>query len=255
MKSDPLPTPNLPVGEWQGFRVHSFDIEGRTAILVEPDKACPSRIWAWKPEFFGAFPGLELELLRRGIFVFYLDLPDHYGCPEAVRVGDLAYAKVIESHALHRRTSFIALSRGGLFAFNWAAANPDKVACIYADNPVCDFKSWPAGWGSGPGSALDWQTCLARYGLDEASARQYAANPIDHIPVIAGHKISVLHVIGDKDDLVPVEENSGIIKSRMGELGGDYREIVRHGQGHHPHGLDDCSPIADFFANCGKWQN
>ena len=27
------------------------------------------------------------------------------------------------------------MSRGGEYAYTWATANPDKVSCIYADNP------------------------------------------------------------------------------------------------------------------------
>ncbi len=30
-----------------------------------------------------------------------------------------------------------------LYVFNWAAENPDKVACVYVDNPVLDLQSWP----------------------------------------------------------------------------------------------------------------
>ena len=43
------------------------------------------------------------------------------------------------------------MSRGGLIIYNWATANPKKVACIYGDAPVCDFKSWPGGKGKGKG--------------------------------------------------------------------------------------------------------
>lgn len=39
------------------------------------------------------------------------------------------------------------MSRGGVYAFNWAAVNPYKVAAVYVDNPVLDLKTWPAGLG------------------------------------------------------------------------------------------------------------
>jgi hypothetical protein len=35
------------------------------------------------------------------------------------------------------------MSRGGLIIYNCAVANPEKVAAIYGDAPVMDFKSWP----------------------------------------------------------------------------------------------------------------
>ena len=63
----------------------------------------------------------------------------------------------------------------------FAAAYPERVACVYADNPVCDFKSWPAGWGSSIGDAEAWARCLAAWELDDESAREHAGNPIDSL--------------------------------------------------------------------------
>ncbi len=37
--------------------------------------------------------------------------------------------------ALSRKPAFIGMSRGGEYSYTWATANPDKVSCIYADNP------------------------------------------------------------------------------------------------------------------------
>jgi hypothetical protein len=44
-----------------------------------------------------------------------------------------------------------------------------------------------------------------------------------------------------------IEENSGIIKSRYEAMGGTI-ELKKKGVGHHPHGLEDPSPILDFIA-------
>ena len=44
-------------------------------------------------------------------------------------------------------------------------ANPARVACIYADAAVCDFKSWPGGKGKGKGDAGEWRRVLKLYGL------------------------------------------------------------------------------------------
>ena len=57
------------------------------------------------------------------------------------------------------------MSRGGLIVYNWAAQNPEKVACIYADAPVMDFKSWPMGQGKSAGSAMDTKQLLNAYGF------------------------------------------------------------------------------------------
>lgn len=41
----------------------------------------------------------------------------------------------------NKKVALEGMSRGGLIVYNWAAQNPEKVACIYADAPVMDFKS------------------------------------------------------------------------------------------------------------------
>lgn len=57
------------------------------------------------------------------------------------------------------------MSRGGLIVYNWAVRNTDKVACIYADAPVMDIKSWPIGKGVHESSAEDVTRMLAAYGF------------------------------------------------------------------------------------------
>jgi len=55
----------------------------------------------------------------------------------------------------------VGVSRGGLYCYNWASQNPEKVACIYGDAPVCDVKSWPMGEGHVYG--LDDSTLLVEF--------------------------------------------------------------------------------------------
>jgi len=121
------------------------------------------------------------------------------------------------------------------------------VACIYADNPVCDFKSWPAGWGEGPGSPSDWRKCLDIYLFNEEEARAYPDNPVDRAAVIAKAGIPVFQVLGDADEVVPVEENGYVLRERFKAAGGKYREIIKPGALHHPHGLEDPTPVVDFI--------
>ena len=54
--------------EWYGFKMLGFDFNGRQSFLVIPDNPHPDGKWMLKTEYFGAFPELELELLRRGLY-------------------------------------------------------------------------------------------------------------------------------------------------------------------------------------------
>jgi len=49
-----------------------------------------------------------------------------------------------EQHGLSKKPAFIGMSRGGEFAYTWATIHPDKVSCIYADNPGPTRRSLPS---------------------------------------------------------------------------------------------------------------
>jgi len=51
---------------------------------------------------------------------------------------DAWYAYLTDKHGLSPKPGFIGMSRGGQFALRWATTHPDKVSCIYADNPGGD---------------------------------------------------------------------------------------------------------------------
>ena len=235
--------------EWNGFRRFDFEIAGKPVLVVVPKAAAEGRPWVWHGEFFGHKPAPDIELLKRGFHIVYVRVPDMLGAPGAVEDWNRCYQQLTEKHGLAKKVALVGLSRGGLYCYNWAAANPDKVACIYGDAPVCDFKSWPGGKGKGKGSPRDWKLVLERYGFaDDAAALASKQNPVDNLAPLAAAKVPLLHVYGDADDVVPWDENTGVIAERYRQLGGSITLIAKPGVGHHPHGLDDPTPIVKFIA-------
>ena len=177
-----------------------------------------------------------------------MSVPDMLGCPKAVAHWNAYYRELTEKYGLAKKAALVGLSRGGLYCYNWACANPDKVACIYADAAVCDFKSWPGGKSKGKGSPGDWQLVIQCYGFaNEAEALAYDKNPVDNLRPLAEAHVPLLHIYGDADDVVPWEENTGIVAERYKQLGGHITLIAKPGIGHHPHGLDDPTPIVEFI--------
>jgi pimeloyl-ACP methyl ester carboxylesterase len=233
--------------QWNGFDRYDFSVDGRDCLVVVPKAAAPGRPWIWRTEFFGHEPQADLALLNKGFHVVYLDVQDMYGAPVAIKHMDAFYDGLVGRRGLSKKTVLEGFSRGGLFAFNWAAAHPDRVACIYVDAPVCDFKSWPGGKGKGGGSPDDWRKCLQAYGLSEAEAMAYQHNPIDNLKPLAKAGVPLIHVVGDADEVVPLEENTAIVEKRYKELDGKITVIVKKGVGHHPHSLKDPAPIVDFI--------
>ena len=232
---------------WEGYACYEGPIDGRACKLVLPDEPDPRQRWAWRAVFFGDFPGVDLELVRRGFALAYMDVSDHYGCPAAVEHWDAFYRWATGTLGLHPRPALIGLSRGGLMVYNWAARHPDQTGCIYGDAPVMDFRSWPGGKGAAPGSPQDWQKCLQAYGLRESEALAYPLNPIDNLASLARLRVPIIHVCGTADEVVPVAENTAIAASRYSELGGEMTVILKGGAGHHPHGLEIPTPVVEFI--------
>jgi pimeloyl-ACP methyl ester carboxylesterase len=232
---------------WKGFKRADFVVAERKCIVVSPKVAAPGRPWIWRTEFFGNEPHADSALLTKGYYLVYIDVQNMYGAPVALDLMDQFYAYLIKNYQLNKKTVLEGFSRGGLFAFNWAALHPDKVACIYGDAPVCDFKSWPGGKGHGPGSPKDWQKLLAVYGFTEEQAMAYKLNPVDNLAPLAKAQIPVLIVCGDADKTVPVDENAFVVEKRYKELGGEIKVIVKPGADHHPHSLKNPAPIVDFI--------
>lgn len=234
--------------QWNGYARYDFQVEGKAVLVVAPKAVAPGRPWVWHGEFFGHKPAPDVALLGKGFHIVYMRVPNMLGCPRAVQHWNVFYKELTEKHRFAKKAALVGLSRGGLYCYNWAAANPDKVACIYGDAPVCDFKSWPGGKGKGKGSERDWKRVLNTYGFkNEAEALAYDKNPVDNLEPLVKAGVPLLHVYGDADKVVPWDENTGILAQRYRKLGGSIKLIAKPGVGHHPHGLDDSTPIIDFI--------
>ena len=171
-----------------------------------------------------------------------------YGAPIALDLMDKFYQHLTSNRGLNKKVVLEGFSRGGLYAFNWAAKHPDLVSCIYVDAPVCDFKSWPGGKGKSAGSTEDWKKLHAIYGFaSENEAMAYKLNPVDNLKPLAAAGIPVLAVCGETDDVVPMDENIGIVEERYKKYGGTIKVISKPNNGHHPHSLKNPSPIVEFI--------
>lgn len=233
--------------EWQGYEKRDVVVDGRNGFLIIPKQAAPGKPWIWRTEFFGHEPQADLALLEKGFHAVYLDVQNMYGSPVAMGHMDAFYQYATREFGLSRKVVLEGFSRGGLFSLNWATRNPDNVACIYNDAPVCDFKSWPGGKGKAKGSPGDWDRLKQQYGFsNDQEALDYQLNPIDNLAPLAKVRIPLLHVCGETDDVVPIDENTRLIEQRYKQLGGPITVISKPNCNHHPHSLRDPTRIVNF---------
>ena len=206
---------------WKGFKRLDFRFEDLDARLIIPDKALPGNPWVWNAYFPDWHTEMDSILVSQGFHVAFVHLPDKFGRPDAVKTWTRFYEFLIGNHHLNRKVALEGVSRGGLYVYNWAKHNPDKVSCIYTEAPVCDFKSWPGGLGKGKGSPVEWNKLKKEFGFgSDEEAVKYQNNPVDNLEPLAAAKVPVLHMIGLNDEIVPPAENTFVLVDKYIKLGG-----------------------------------
>ena len=184
-----------------GFECIDFTFEERNCKIVKPKKAAVGLPWVWRARFWGHEPQTDRALLERGFHVVYCDASELFGNKKAIDLWNKFY-NYMQLAGLSKKVALEGMSRGGVYIYNWAMENPQKVACIYADAPVLDLKSWPGGLGKGQKSAADWEIFKTDYSLTEAQAVAFKNSPLDHANKIASLGFPMLHVVGDADEAV-----------------------------------------------------
>ena len=230
------------------YRMHEFELDGCQCKVVEPLSPLPGKRWILKAEYFPAFPVFELEMLKRGYYFVFMQLEYECGSPHSLAHWNKLYDFLTGEPGFDRKMILFGLSVGGLYIYNWAAENPDKVRCIYGDNPVCDFKSWPGGKGASAGHPKDWEKMIKAYGFaDEAAALAWDKNPVDNLKPIIEAGIPMIHAAATEDTVVPISENTDILEKNCLALGGKIT-VIRHPGGHHPHhGVSDLPGLCDLI--------
>jgi pimeloyl-ACP methyl ester carboxylesterase/lysophospholipase L1-like esterase len=244
------PLPGEP-SDWKGYAKHDFEVDGRKCYLVAPKHTAPGNPWVWRARFPGFHAEADLILLERGFHIAFMNTNGMLGSEAALEHWDAFYDKLTDEHGLAEQVALEGVSRGGLFVYRWAARHPKRVACIYADTPVCDFKSWPGGKGEGLGDEKTWQNVLKQYGLTEQEALAWKKNPASCAilsPIAQAH-VPILHIVSTNDKVVPPKENTFVLAERYRKLGGSIDIIEVEGTRLHGHHFDHPDPVrvADFI--------
>ncbi|MBP6506084.1 MAG: alpha/beta hydrolase [Opitutaceae bacterium] len=233
--------PPVTESDWRGWKRLDFVVAGRPALLICPKEPAAGNPWIWRTEFFGHFPQADLALVALGWHVGYMNASDMYGSPPAMALFDAYYRRVTKDYGLAARMVLEGFSRGGLYAFNFAADYPERVAVLYLDAPGLDIRIWP-----GPRHPL-WAECLACYGLTPEQVATAKVSPLDRIEPVVRAGIPIFGVSGDADEAVDVQKNLGLLEQRYRAAGGLIEVVIKPGGKHHPHSLEDPAPIVNFI--------
>jgi hypothetical protein len=189
-----------------GFGVPDPQRGQRRCVVVVPKEPVAGNPWSWQGCYFDHQPQTEVELLRRGFHICYISAN---ATLKPGKEWDAWYAYLTEKHGLSKKPAFIGMSRGGEYAYTWATTHPDKVSCIYADNP---------------GGNNDMLLNLGR---------------------LAWNDVPLFHVCGSVDPILG--RFSTVVEGIYQQFGGRISVMTKDGPGHHPHSLRDPKPMADYI--------
>ena len=229
---------------WNGFRCIDFTFEGKDAILVFPHRVDKNKNWLLKTEYFGAFPQFEIEMLNRGWHLAYLQNMTRWCLDEDLNQKNRFADYLAKQYGLYAKCVPVGMSCGGLIASKFAARYPQRVSALYLDAPVLNLLSCPAGLGKADDSMMP--EFVNATGMNLAKLICYREHPIDKMHLLLENKIPIMLVYGKADDVVPYDENGAILENYYRNNGGTIIAIGKENCGHHPHGLEDNTPIIEF---------
>jgi pimeloyl-ACP methyl ester carboxylesterase len=125
--------------------------------------------------------------------------------------------------------------------YNWAAEHPDCLCCVAGIYPVCNLRSYPGLEKASPAYNMSVQQ------LEEQLADH---NPIDRLAPLARANIPLMHLHGDCDAIVPLDDNSAEMKRRYDQLGGPMTlQVVSGGEHDYWTGWFRHEPLVDFICS------
>ena len=241
--------------EWFGWRSEEFLFEGKQATVVFPEEGTANGRLALKTEYRDAFPkAAEIPLLKKGYHVCFLQNDNRWGVNVDLDRKARFVRYVQETYQLNDKVVPVGMSCGGLIAIKFAARHPELISCLYLDAPVLNYMSCPCGFGKaevlGNGSGIP--EILNALGMESISELLgYREMPLDMLPKLIEEKIPVILVVGGEDKSVPYCENGLLLAEAYRKAGVELEVYMKPTCGHHPHGLEDPTPVVEFILRHG----
>jgi pimeloyl-ACP methyl ester carboxylesterase len=186
------------------------------AVLV-PKTEAAGKPWVFRADRIGPdADALDLALLAKGYYI--ASAPITGGGPTR-KEWDEVY-KTMTDHGFSKKPAMEGLGAAVGECYAWAIKNPDKVSCIYGENPVMR-------------SIMD--------AGDKPGDRKLA----DKLEPLAKAGVPILHVCGSLDPWL--DRDTRVAEKNYKKLGGHFKVIIRKGEGHFPTRQGDPKPVVEFI--------
>lgn len=228
---------------YDGIYHLEFEFKGKKCIaLMNEDKTKRNGKTVLKTEYFGAFPALQNEMIKRGYTLLFIENRNRWGTPEQIedQYEFILYAS--KELGVENKVFTIGMSCGGMMSILLAAKHPEVINALYIDAPVVNFLSCPARLGNAP-DVTDgmWEEFERAWKMTKQELLTFRGHPIDYLDKLVENKIRIYMAYGDSDKTVPYEENGIALERKYKENGLEGLIYIdkKVGVDHHPHGPSD----------------
>lgn len=228
---------------YDGIYHMEFEFKGKKCIaLMNEDKTKRNGKTVLKTEYFGAFPALQNEMIKRGYTLLFIENRNRWGTPEQIedQYEFILYAS--KELGVENKVFTIGMSCGGMMSILLAAKHPEIINALYIDAPVVNFLSCPARLGNAP-DVTDgmWEEFERAWKMTKQELLTFRGHPIDYLDKLVENKIRIYMAYGDSDKTVPYEENGIALERKYKENGLEGLIYIdkKVGVDHHPHGPSD----------------
>jgi hypothetical protein len=180
--------------------------------VIVPKAAAPGKPWVFRAGFVTRDAAVDLALLDHGFHVVTGPVPTDAEGP-VLQEWNAVY-KYLTDHGLSKRPVLEGAGGAAGEAYAWAIENPDKVSCVYAENPIL-------------------------------RSHMTKAQPLDGLGVLVKAGVPLLHVCGSRDPWLATETR--VLETKYKELGGQVTVVIQEGEGHFPTAPKDPQPVVEFI--------
>lgn len=186
-------------------------IRGWISIIV-PNQEVAGRPWVLRPDFVTRDAVVDLALLEKGFHIVVGPIPTDTNGP-VLEQWNAVYQYLVE-HGFSKRPVMEGWGGAAGDVYSWAISNPDKVSCIYGENPIL-------------------------------RSNMSKSQPLDNLAPLAKAGVAILHVCGSADPFFKSQTQAA--EQRYRELNGSMTVIAKEGEGHFPLAPKDRQPVVDFI--------
>lgn len=236
---------------YDGIKHIEFMFKNKKCIaLMNEDESKRNGKTVFKTEYFGAFPSLQNEMVKRGYTLIFIENRNRWGTPDQLNDQYEFIKYVSKELGISSKVITIGMSCGGMMSIFLAANHPECVEGLYLDAPVMNFLSCPARLGNAP-DVTDgmWDEFEKSWNMTKNELLLFRGHPVDAIDKLIENKIKIYMAYGDSDKTVPYEENGIALERKYNDYGlSDLIYIDKKiGVDHHPHGPSDIDFVIKYF--------